>query len=164
MNRLTTRFTGFDIDDFSEEFSQFEIGVEMFCRDGEEGVVAHCSREAGFALWDEGVSRYFLKISWIARSMSSRSEVAGAGGLSEGVVGVGMSSLVVRFFFLFLDFLDEVVGAEVSLEAVFDGGWSREIAVWSSSSGSISFNYYQCLFRRRTYHRERVDQSERDFL
>jgi len=57
--------------------------------------------------WEEGEGReegYLRDISWIARSTSSRSEVAGVVGLSEGVVGAGLSSLDFRFFFLFLDF------------------------------------------------------------
>ena len=60
---------------------------------------------------DEGwmVEGYFWEISWIARSMSSRSlGVAGVVGLSEGVVGAGLSSLGFRFFFLLLDFFEDV--------------------------------------------------------
>ena len=42
MDRLTTRFTGFGIDDFAKEFAEFEICVEVLCGDGEEGVFAGC--------------------------------------------------------------------------------------------------------------------------
>src|SRR5277367_1557455 len=40
MDGLTTRFTGFRINDFTKEFAEFEICVEVFYGDGEEGVFA----------------------------------------------------------------------------------------------------------------------------
>jgi len=42
MDRLTTRFTGFSVDDFAKEFAEFEVCVEVFCGDGEEGVFVGC--------------------------------------------------------------------------------------------------------------------------
>ena len=97
--------------------------------------------EEGVVEGEGGVSWYLREISLIARSMSSRSEVEGVVGLSEGVVGAGLSSLGFRFFFLFLDFLMEVGCAEATLEGGMDGGCSTDTAVCCSSSGSsISFN------------------------
>jgi len=78
----------------------------------------------------EGVSPYFWEISWIARSMSSRSDAAGVeGDGSFGLEGVGDSSFAAVaaaaaaacffFFFLFLDFLMGVEGdGSVSLTTV----------------------------------------------
>ena len=75
-----------------------------------------------------GLSPYFLDISWIARSISSRLEGVGVDGVSLGVDGVGGSSLAVFFFFfLFLDFL---AGATVS---VFTGTGTSGTTVSSSS-------------------------------
>ena len=88
-----------------------------------------------------GVSWYLREISLIARSISSRSEVEGVVGLSEGVVGAGLSSLGFRFFFLFLDFLVAVGCDEETLEGGMEAGSSADTVVCSSSSSSsISFN------------------------
>ena len=91
----------------------------------------------------EGVSPYFWEISWIARSMSSRSDAAGVkGDGSFGVEGVGVSSFAVVataaaacffFFFLFLDFLTGVEG---------DGSVSLT-TVSSSSDACASLSYCQ---------------------
>ena len=83
----------------------------------------------------EGVSPYFCEISWIARSISSRSDDgAGVEGGSFGVEGIGVSSFEAAacffFFFLFLDFLTGVEGAISS-----DG-----TAVSSSSDGCASLS------------------------
>lgn len=54
----------------------------------------------------DGASPYFLEISWIARSISSRSFGFGVDEPSIGVLDVVVSSFnCLRFFFLFLDFL-----------------------------------------------------------
>lgn len=93
------------------------------------------------------VEGYFWEISWIARSMSSRSlGVAGVVGLLEGVVGAGLSSLGFRFFFLLLDFFEDVGCCRVVELMGMDGGSSVDGAVCSSSSGSsISFNCHQFI-------------------
>lgn len=46
MDGLSTRFTGFGIDDFAEEFTEFEVCIEVFGGDGEEGMFAR-SRGGG---------------------------------------------------------------------------------------------------------------------
>jgi len=33
---------GFGIDDFAKEFAEFEVCIEVFCGDGEEGVFVRC--------------------------------------------------------------------------------------------------------------------------
>ena len=79
--------------------------------------------------------------------MSSRLlGVAGVEGLSEGVVGAGLSSLGFRFFF-FLDFFADGGCCGLSGWMEMDGRSSGDSTVGCSSSGSsVSFNCHQFSF------------------
>src|SRR5271170_2420280 len=61
MDWLTTRFTGFGIDDFAEEFAEFDVCIKVFCGDGEERVFGVCGWVGGGGGKGGGVFEgYFL--------------------------------------------------------------------------------------------------------
>ena len=89
----------------------------------------------------DGMSPYFSEISWIARSMSSRSDGVGVDARSEGVLDAVISPLRgFRFFFLGFDFFVRVDCDDIGF-ATTEADFSRTLTVSSSSSDwSTSFN------------------------
>jgi hypothetical protein len=87
-----------------------------------------------------GASPYFLEISRIARSISSRAGGAGVEGGSVGVLDTLVSPLTAfRFFFLFLDFFVCADDDDVGLVATIDPSVGSTFS--SSSEPSLSFSF-----------------------